>query len=582
VYGDTQANPDIHSTIAAKIRQINPDLILHTGDLVSNGTKNQQWADLFFEPLNNVIDHIPILTCLGNHERNAPNYFNFFSLPNNESWYSFDYSNCHFIILDTNKDYGKNSKQYKWLRDDLLQTNTRKNADSDKEEEVKWKFVFFHHPPYTSGRHPSNLKVRELLTPLFRKHGVDIVFSGHNHLYERSYPINSAGSQSDVAVTYVVSGGGGGNLYDFSPNNIWTASISKAHNFGVVNVDGEKLDFKALDTDEQTLDKFTILKGKSEYQQYVKQAISCEKIEFERVFPPNITLPIVFLEQGNAMAQSAIKIHNPLPNPVDIKIVWHHLNDWDVTPKQSTIKIESQKAERIRFTFYSPQLKDIWPSPKFSVVYDTGLVSGKIEGNHLGVLLSKELTCVRTGTTVELDGQLREDFWAEASMANKFIRTDSSDVAKKQTTAKIALGKEAIYLAFVSNEPSAKDLSASVDVRDGDIRNDEAVVVSIAPHKEEEMVYQFGVNCAGIQYDSKGGHQEWNGKWQSRTRINDEDWAVEMVIPYSVLELFSPPKKGERWRVNFFRSTIEPAEKSEWSTTLNSPLKVERFGVLRN
>jgi hypothetical protein len=65
----------------------------------------------------------------------------------------------------------KNSQQYQWLRDDLLTTHTR------------WKFAFFHHPPYTSGRHPSNLKVRSLLTPLFRKHGVDKEFSGHNHLY---------------------------------------------------------------------------------------------------------------------------------------------------------------------------------------------------------------------------------------------------------------------------------------------------------------------------------------------------------------------------------------------------------------
>ena len=577
VYGDTQANPDIHQKIAEKILQINPDLILHTGDLVSNGKKIHQWSDLFFDPLDKVIDHIPIFTCLGNHEKNAQNYFDFFSLPNNESWYSFNYSNCHFIVLDTNKNYGKNSQQYKWLKNDLLKTN----ADSAKGENVKWKFAFFHHPPYTSGQHPSNPKVRALLTPLFREHGVDIVFSGHNHLYERSYPINSAFRQNDSAVTYVVSGGGGGNLYDFSPNNIWTASIYKVHNFCVVNVDGDRLEFKALDIDGKTLDKFTILKRKGKYQQYVKKAIPFEKIEFERTSPTNIAPPVVFLEKGNTVVQSAVKIQNTFPNPVDVKIAWHHLKGWDVTPKQTTVKIDGEKTERIPFTFHSPKLKDLWPTPKFSVVYDIGSVSGKIAGNHLEVLLVKELYCKRTDTPVELDGQLKENFWMDAPVANKFIRADSSDWAKKQTTAKIAPGKDAVYFAFSCDEPAAKDLSASVDGRDGDIGNDEAVIVSIAPHNEEEMVYQFGVNCAGTEYDSKGGRKEWNGKWKSKTRINDEDWTVEIAIPYSVLELSSPPKKGEIWKINFFRSTMEPAEASEWSTTLNSPLKVERLGVLR-
>ena len=569
VYGDTQANPDIHWKIAEKILQIKPDLILHTGDIVSNGTKNYQWTSLFFDPLRNVIDHIPIFTCLGNHERNAKKYFDFFSLPNNESWYSFNYSNCHFIALDTNKDYGKNSNQYKWLKDDLLETHT------------KWKFVFFHHPPYTSGRHPSNLKVRGLLTPLFRKHGVDIVFSGHNHLYERSYPINSAFRQNDSAVTYVVSGGGGGTLYDFSPNNIWTASVSKVHNFCVVNVDDERLGLKALDTDGQVLDNFTILKEKGKYQQYVKNAIPCEKIEFERTFPTNITPPVVLLEKGNTLAKGAVKIQTPFPNLVNVKIVWHHLNDWDVTPKQTIIKINGKKTKRIPFTFYSPKLKDIWPTPKFSVIYDIGSVSGKIAGNNLRVLLSKELNCKRTDTPLELDGRLKEHFWTDASPANKFIRADSSELAKKQTIAKIALGEDAIYFAFVCNESAPKELSANVDRRDGDIGNDEAVIISIVPHNKDKMVYQFGVNCKGTKYDSKDGRKEWSGKWKSKTRINDEDWTVEIAIPYSVLELPSPPKKGEIWRINFCRSTMEPTEKSEWSTTLSSPLKVERLGVLR-
>jgi hypothetical protein len=53
-----------------------------------------------------------------------------------------------------------------------------------------------------------------------------------------------------------------------------------------------------------------------------------------------------------------------------------------------------------------------------------------------------------------------------------------------------------------------------------------------------------------------------------------------MSIPYQVLELASAPDKGDKWKINFFRSTMEVPEKSEWSATLSSPLEVERLGVL--
>ena len=197
VYGDSRNDSDIHRKVAENILKVNPDLILHVGDLVNDGRKYYQWESQFFEPLHDVIDHIPIFTALGNHEKNAQNYFDLISLPNNESWYSFNYSNCHFVILDTNKNYRKGSNQYKWLRNDLGSADTT------------WKFVFFHHPPYSVGRHGSNTKVRSILIPLFRRYGVDIVFSGHDHTYQCSCPINSAFNPNDAAVTYVVSGGGG-------------------------------------------------------------------------------------------------------------------------------------------------------------------------------------------------------------------------------------------------------------------------------------------------------------------------------------------------------------------------------------
>ena len=568
VYGDSRNDPDIHRDIAKNILKANPDLILHVGDMVNSGKRDYQWESQFFEPLRDVINHIPIFPALGNHEEDAKNYFNLFSLPNNESWYSFNYSNCHFVILDSNKEFAKGSPQYRWLKNDLAKANT------------KWKFVFLHHPPYGSGiYHGSLIKARNILTPLFRKYDVDIVFAGHHHIYERSYPIGSAFEAKSNPITYVVTGGGGGPLHKTEPN-IWTVLTGKVNNFCVVEIDGQKLDFEALDENGRKLDKFSIEKSEGKYQEYLKNAMYYEQMEFERTLPDNITPPIVLLNGVQTPIQDTIKIKNTFPEAVDFEVTWHHLGNWDVEPRRAAAKVGIDRTGHMPFAFHIPNAEDIWPPPMYSVSYDTGLASGKTTDNYLRVLSFKSLSCEKAGESIDMDGRLREGFWTDAAFADEFTRVDFSGLAEKKTTVKVARGKDAIYLAIVCKEPETDQLSATVTKRDGNIVNDEAVIVSIAPHKGDEMVYQFGVNCDGVRYDAKGGVKEWNGKWESATRVNDKNWTVEMAIPYKVLELDSEPEQGEGWKINFFRSAIEAPEKSEWSATLSSPLEVDRLGAL--
>jgi len=567
VYGDSRTNSDIHRDIAKEMLAENPDFILHVGDLVTNGKRDYQWESWFFDPLYDVINHIPIFTCLGNHEANSRDYLDLFSLPSNELWYSFDYSNCHFTILDTNKEYGKGSNQYKWLKNDLSQMR------------AGWKFVLFHHPPYSSGAHGSTLKARNVLTPLFRKYGVDIVFAGHEHIYERSYPIDSAFELDSSPVTYVVTGGGGADLHN-AGRNIWTVASEKTYNFCVLSLDGDKLEFKALNENGKRIDEFSIDKRKGKYQEYTKDKLFFEIIEFQRMLPSIVTPPVVLLESGRTQAQDVIKIKNIFPEAVDFTITWHSLGNWDVSPERTVVRIGGNETKQIPFTFRFPNTDIWWPPPTFSIAYDTGIYSGEIADNYLRALSFKRLSCGKAGGSVEIDGRMKERFWKSISPANGFIRSDFSGLATKQTTAKAAYGKNALYFAIVCREPESKSLSATISKRDGDIINDEAVIVSLAPHGDENMVYQFGVNCDGVEYDAKGGVKEWNGKWESATQFNDGNWTVEMAIPYSVLELSSAPKKGEEWKINFFRSTTGSPEKSEWSATLESPLAIERLGIL--
>lgn len=133
-----------------------------------------------------------IYPALGNHDMSHANYFNFFELPNNERWYSWDYGKAHFIVLEVDgyESVAPDSWQYWWLENDLSRVTKT------------WKFVFFHIPLYSCGLLGGpDLEARAALHPLFREHGVDIVFNGHSHNYQRHVV---------DGVTYIVTGGGAG------------------------------------------------------------------------------------------------------------------------------------------------------------------------------------------------------------------------------------------------------------------------------------------------------------------------------------------------------------------------------------
>jgi len=136
-------------------------------------------------------------------------YLNIFTLPTDgeagglasgtEQYYSFNYANVHIISLDSQlsaRDEANRATMLQWLTDDLM-ANT---AD--------WTIVIFHHPPYTKGSHDSDqllggidqpiFDMREEFTPVFDRYGVDLVYSGHSHIYERSYYINGHTGLADT------------------------------------------------------------------------------------------------------------------------------------------------------------------------------------------------------------------------------------------------------------------------------------------------------------------------------------------------------------------------------------------------
>jgi hypothetical protein len=206
VYGDNKNGPFNHEKNADLILSQNPHFVIHNGDLVNNGNVYKQWEKLFFTPARKMMNQVPLFPTLGNHENHARHYYDFFSLPNNERWYSFDYGNAHFVVLDSDireKEKEVWDEQLSWLSEDLEKNGAKGQA-------AVWTIVNFHHTIFTAGGNyydDGRIFRKNLLHPLFEKYGVDLVLVGHDHNYERTYPIVSRNGRKPI--TYIVCGNGG-------------------------------------------------------------------------------------------------------------------------------------------------------------------------------------------------------------------------------------------------------------------------------------------------------------------------------------------------------------------------------------
>lgn len=200
---DVQASSDenfAHAFLTAKAAyETLPDaeFIANLGDYVNDDT-NDEWDWYFknFAPVNNALTQVPVA---GNHDGNITNKLNTFVFKNmfclDESdnmslegvYYSFDYGNAHIAVLNTNDMYPMTQAQRNWLVNDMTASN------------AMWKIVMMHRAAYSAGKNinkPDTMIMREVLIPLFDRCDIDLVFSGHDHMYMRTYQ-----AKGDKAIT---------------------------------------------------------------------------------------------------------------------------------------------------------------------------------------------------------------------------------------------------------------------------------------------------------------------------------------------------------------------------------------------
>jgi predicted phosphodiesterase len=242
VFGDSRSGDTPHRQIIAKVLAQRPDFYLTTGDDVADGTSMAQWLN-FFEIERPLLATTPYSGVRGNHDVGAL-YENLVRLTSDTpgagaTYGSVDLGPAHFLLVDSESPLTAGTPQYAFIERDL------------QAHQGGPLFVLLHRPLYSSGFHGGAEKpeINATLAPLFEKHGVDVVFQGHDHHYERTQVING--------VTYVVTGGAGAPLRSVG-RSAFTVTSESVHHYLMVEASPTKIRVTATRLDGTPLDAFEI------------------------------------------------------------------------------------------------------------------------------------------------------------------------------------------------------------------------------------------------------------------------------------------------------------------------------------
>jgi hypothetical protein len=228
---------------AAYQRQAFP-LVIMVGDNIYGSERPQDFVRKFEAPYRPLLDAgVKFYASLGNHDSREQRYYKPYNMEG-KLYYSLTSpeQDVRFFALDSTY---LDKPQVEWLEKELSGSKER------------WKIPFFHHPPYSSGgRHGSDLRLRAAVEPLFIQHSVTVVFTGHDHFYERTRP--------QQGITYFVTGSAGklarGDLRNNSP--LMARGFDNDQAFMVVNIDGDRLTFQAISRSGTIVDSGVIERRK--------------------------------------------------------------------------------------------------------------------------------------------------------------------------------------------------------------------------------------------------------------------------------------------------------------------------------
>jgi hypothetical protein len=213
------------------------EFVIMLGDNMYGRQQPQDFIDKFERPYAALLQTgVMFFATLGNHDDQNNRFYKGFNM-GGERYYTFARQHVRFFVFDSNL---MDAKQIAWIEATM------------KQSQESWKLCYFHHPLYSdAGRHGSDVELRVILEPLLVRYGANVVFSGHEHVYERIRP--------QKGITYFVDGSSGQlRKGDITPSDLTAAAFDQDQTFMLVEITADAMFFQTISRTGRIVDSALI------------------------------------------------------------------------------------------------------------------------------------------------------------------------------------------------------------------------------------------------------------------------------------------------------------------------------------
>jgi hypothetical protein len=519
VYGDSRSNPAVHRQIAQRILEAKVDLMVHTGDIVLNGTIHDSWRREFFEPLGALGHSVPWVSTIGNHERDSANYFSYMALPGNERYFGFDYANAHIVCLDSNGwiERGRDSKEFEWMSRHLHEQRT-----------ATWTFVAFHHPLFSAhATRPINT-LRWDWTPLFLDPAsrVDAVLTGHDHFYARNYPLSRITAEAPQGVLFMTTAGGGANLYRCKDRD-YVAFDKSVHHFTLFDVDGDTITISAIDLAGRVFDRYTMTKRTpppnelcayevEEIRRFLRLALAAA--------PPVPTSP------GEAV-DTSLTVPTRFDVPVSGQLQWEEVPHWKMHGHRDSFHLDRHQPLKIPLQA-EVGARSFQSTPRLNITFDPGKFRNRTIQLYPFKLAGPKVVSIRAAATApKIDGDLECGVWSKAASYPLLAQHPQGGRADR---VRLLADKDWLYVgAQLDNAPEGPGMGRLIDsvgpARAALLEEHFRLDIRDAQHART-----FALCSDNLRHCACDRVQDQATCWHSAATASDGGWSVEMAIPRSL------------------------------------------------
>lgn len=513
------ANQEAFAQVVKNMASLKPDFVVTVGDFAEDGRNESDW-DVPLETIQ--LFDCPIYFTPGNHDIYDENSAKIFKeKTGNDPYYSFNYENTHFIIINnstvTNYD-DMDKEQIEWFEHDLKENQDKENI-----------YIFMHKPFWANAIAEGK---EDFMHELYKEYKVDAVFTGHWHQY--------AYEQID-GIEYFLLGSSGADL------SYKDDDMGLFYQFMWCKVEDDQLSTALIKSDNFFEKDLVTIEEEKLFYDIAKKSIisSSEQIESSNEYKVDL------------------EIKNKTEKTISEEIQIEYKENWTVPENMIPVSIEPDDSLKVSFSI--KQEGTLFPFPVVKFNYPFG--RDKSYKYEKPINIVRTIKSLKVENIPEIDGKIDfHDFGADYVVAQ--LANGEGQSSMMDTKFFFLNDEQNFYIAFVCREDEI--IKSDFTERDEEIYSDDSVGFLISP--DGNVVYQFYVNSIGAIWDMKTDFKEniydsdWNGKFDIKTGIDKNYWLVELSIPLSELGITEDTKD---LKINFRRHRVYDSDDAyfipEWS-----------------